>query len=632
MEAQFLDHYNRELGYLRGLGGEFAKEYPAVAGRLGLDEFSCADPYVERLLEGFAFLAARVHRRLDAEFPRLTGGLLESIYPHYTRPIPAAAIVALKPDPDEGALAAGYRLPKGTKLRGPSNQRSPTPVRFETTSELDLWPLELTNVELLDRESSGGQVLPSAMHQANVKSCLRITLATTAGLSISALQMDRLSIHVRGGEVAHRLFELLSTRTEAVTAGHGEDSEYRNLGKASIIPGGFDATDSLLPAEPRSFSGYRLLQEYFLLPEKFLFFDITGLKSATTLVDGKELHILIGLSESDQDLVGRLRSDHLALHCVPAVNLFKKRADRIQISDTNHEHQLLVDRSRPMDFEIWSVDQLHGHGKTPQQEIEFLPLYAPPTQTANRRDHAAYYTLERKPRLASIQQRELGHRSPYLGTEVFVTLTDSNERPSRHQIRQLSSTVHCTNRDLALLKPHGGWNTAFTMEGPGPVIEVACLTGPTPPRSPLTMADGEQCWRLINHLQTNLLSLSGLPDQPADAVSSAALLREMLYLYCPQDAPATRRQVDGVVSVATNTVTRQLPFAGPIVHGRGVSVELELDESAFEGTGAFLLASVVDRFMSQFVTLNSFTQTAFQTPTRGPVHRWPVRAGTSLLI
>jgi len=627
MEAQFLDHYNRELGYLRELGGEFASEYPAVAGRLGLDEFSCADPYVERMLEGFAFLAARVHRRLDAEFPKFTGGLLESIYPHYTRPIPSAAVVSFLPDPDEGSLASGYRLPRGTKLRGPCSNQSPTPCRFETTQDMELWPLHLVNAELMDRDDAARDPMPPAMNAGNVRSCLKITLQTTAGVPVSALQMDRLPIHLRGGEIAYQLLELLVAHSQQVFVNGGTQDRWISLGEDSLVAGGFSPDEALLPAEPRSFSGYRLLQELSLLPEKFLFVNLIGLGKAVTQVSGRRLEIVIGLDATDRELAARLRPDHLALHCVPAVNLFKKRADRIQISDTRPEHQLLVDRSRPMDFEIWSVEQLMGHGKTPQQEIEFLPLYAPPVHMAARLQHAAYFTSDRRPRRPSTNQRQFGHRTPYLGTEVFVTLTDSNEKPARHQIRQLSSTVYCTNRDLALIQPESGWLDALTLDGAGPVAAVKCLTGPTPPRPPLTREDGQTCWRLINHLQTNLLSLSEI-----DGKRSAALLREMLYLYCPDDAPTIRRQVDGVLSVATKTVTRQLPFPGPIVHGRGVQVDLELDESAFEGSGAFLLASVLEQFFAQYVTLNSFTQMSVRTPTRGPLHLWPVRTGTTPLI
>ena len=640
MEAQFLDHYNRELGYLRELGSEFAQEYPAVAGRLGIDEFSCSDPFVERLLEGFAFLAARVHRRIDSEFPQFTRGLLESIYPHYTRPIPAAAIVCMRPSPDEGSLVDGYRLPRGTRLQGPTSPQQPTPCRFETTQDLQLWPIRVADVALIQRGSAQGQPLPSSMSGERIRSGLRITLETTGGLPMSAVKLDRLSIHLRGGEVAHRLLELLVAHSASVAVGDPGSERWQHLDPSSVTAGGFEPDESMLPHEPRSFSGYRLLQEYFTLPEKFLFVSINGLRQAISAAAGNRVEIVIGFDANDRDLEGRIGREHVALHCVPSINLFKRRADRIQISDTQSEHQLLVDRSRPMDFEIWSIEQLFGHGKTPQQEIEFLPLYAPPAAMAARRQHAAYFTLDRRPRRPSANQRDYGHRSPYLGTEVFVTLTDSNQRPSRQLIRQLSSSVYCTNRDLPLLKPASGWRDALALDGAGPVESVECLTGPTPPRPPLTTEDGETCWRLVNHLTSNFLSLSDhratvspRADANPDADhAAAALLRQMLYLYCPEDLPAAKRQVDGILSLRHSTVTRQLPFEGPIVHGRGVHLELEMDESAFEGGGAFLLGSIIEQFAARFVSLNGFTQTSIRTPTRGPVHRWPVRTGTVSLV
>lgn len=633
MEAQFLDHYNRELSYLRELGTEFAQEYPSVAGRLGMGEFACADPYVERLLEGFAFLAARVHRRLDAEFPQFTRGLLESIYPHYTRPIPSAAMIAVHPDPDEGSLASGYRLPRGTRLSGPTSQSSPTPCRFETTQDIDLWPIRITGVELADRESAYRNPLPDVIDGGQAKSCLRLRLETTAGLQMSALDLDRLTLHLRGGEVAVELLEMLVAHTTQIAAGDPVSDQWSRLNVTELKAGGFASDEALLPDEPRSFSGYRLLQEYFLLPEKFLFVHLGGLGPAIKRTSDKQFEIVIGLDAPARDLVGRVSAVHFALHCVPAVNLFKRRADRVQISDASHEHHLVVDRSRPMDFEIWSVEELAGHGQTPQQEIEFLPLYATPAKTAARRQQSTFFTIDRRPRQPSANQREYGHRSNYLGSEVFVTLTDSRQQPARHLIRQLSSTVYCTNRDLPLIAPASGWRDAFKLDGPGPVAALECLSGPTVPRAPLTTDDGETCWRIVNHLNANLLSLAS-PTHNGEShdPSATALLREMLYLYCPTDLPATSRQVDGILSLRHEHVTRQLPFDGPIVHGRGVHVNIEFDELAFEGSGVFLLGSVLDQFMSRFVNLNGFTQTSIRTPVRGPVHRWPVRVGQGQLI
>lgn len=640
MEAQFLDHYNRELGYLRELGSEFAREYPAVAGRLGMDQFECADPFVERLLEGFAFLAARVHRRLDSEFPQLTRGLLQSLYPHYTRPIPAAAIVQFHPDPDEGSLVDGYRMERGSRLQGPTSNACPTPCRFETTADLDLWPVRIVDVELVERGTATQRPLPASLDSASIRSGLRITLETTGGIEMAAVRMDRLPIHLRGGEIAHELLELLVAHTTTIAVGQTGTQHWQPLAASAISAGGFAPEEAMLPHEPRSFSGYRLLQEYFLLPDKFLFVEIQGLSAAIAATQGTQLEIVIGFDTVKRELNGRLAKEHLALHCVPAINLFKKRGDRIQVSQAKFEHQLLVDRSRPMDFEIWSVEELHGHGKTATQEVEFLPLYAPPTNMAARQQHAAYYTLDRRPRQPSTNQREYGHRSPYLGTEVFVTLTDAAQTPSQLPIRQLSSTVYCSNRDLAMIKPSAGWRDAFTLDGPGPVASVTCLNGPTIPRLPMTTEDGETCWRLVNHLTSNFISLCDRTRQQASSHeeaeppgrTAAALLRQMLYLYCPADLPATRRQVDGILSVSNQAVTRQLPFAGPIVHGRGVHLEVELDEAAFEGGGAFLMGAVLDQFMARFVSLNSFTQTSVRTPARGHVHRWPVRTGTVAMI
>ncbi len=647
MEAQFLDHYNRELGYLRELGSEFAQQYPAVAGRLGLDEFACADPFVERLLEGFAFLAARVHRRLDAEFPEFTHGLLESVYPHYTRPIPAATLLSLQPDADEGSLSAGYRLSRGTQFLGPTSERQPTPCRFDSTEDLELWPIRLVDVSLTARDAADGRDVPDAMRGGPIRGCLRLTIETTAGLPLARLALERLKWHFRGGEVAHQLFELLLAHTRLIAVRGVEPvdspaperpSMWQLLGREALVAEGLDDRQPLLPHPPRSFSGYRLLQEYFLLPEKFLAASIGNLQPSLQAATGRRLEIVIGLDAIDRELAGRVGTEHLALHCVPAVNLFKRRADRVQVSDRRHDQHLLVDRSRPMDFEIWSIESLSGHGQAPDQEWEFLPLYAPPQSatprsgTSGQHRYSSYYTQHRRPRQPSENQRQYGHRSNYLGTEVFVTLTDSQQQPTIDRVRQLSSSVYCTNRDLVLLTPATGWRNALTLAGPGPVAKIECLVGPTRPRPSLASEDGERCWRLINHLTPNHLAFGGGTDANQDGYVGAAMLRETLTLYCVAEQPAQRRQVEGVVAVRHKPVTRQLPLAGPIVHGRGVEIDVEVDEAAFEGQTPFVLASILEQFFARHVTLNSFTQLSVRSQQRGLLHRWPVRMGTTPML
>ncbi|XZE52070.1 type VI secretion system baseplate subunit TssF [Planctomycetaceae bacterium SH139] len=645
MEAQFLEHYNRELSYLRELGGEFARQYPGVAGRLGMDEVQCSDPFVERLLEGFAFLAARVHRRLDGEFPEFTHSMLESIYPHYTRPIPAAMLVRFFPDKDEGSLVDGYLLPRGTSLLGPTSQHQTTPCRFDTTEDVSLWPLTICETSYVSRDAAYGRDVPDGMVASQARSYLRIVLRTTAGIPLQALALDQLKLQLLGGEVGYRLYEMLTTRaccvavrggtslaSDSNAAPQSETTPWCSLKVDQLAAAGFDAASAMLPAEPRSFSGYQLINEYFLLPEKFSAVTITGLQPAIRAAQGNELEILIGFTEHDALLAARLSAEHLALHCVPAVNLFRRRADRVQISPDKFEHQLLVDRSRPLDFEIWSVEQLYGHGETPRDEFDFLPLYAPPnarqaTTVGAARRFQNYYTCSRRPRQPSANQRQYGHRSDYLGSELYVALTDSQRGVSQQRVRQLSSTVYCTNRDLALLTPEQGWRDALKMAGAGPVQAIECLTGPTRPRGSMSAGDGQRCWRLINHLTPNHLSFGCGTDRNQDGQVGAAMLREVLALYCQADQPSHSRQVDGILAVKQQAVTRQLPFGGPIVHGRGVEIELTLDDQAFEGGSCVILAAVLEQFLSRFANFNSFTQLALNSPRNGRVFRWPVRLG-----
>ncbi len=623
MDALFLDHYDRELAYLRELGGEFATEYPKIAGRLGMDEFSCADPFVERLLEGFAFMAARVQRRLDTEFPQLTRALLDTVFPHYARPVPSAGIFQFVPDIDSSSLAAGYTVPKGTRLIADLATGQQTPCRFDTTSDVQLWPIRITEAEYFTRENAVGYPLPRDFHTTGLRSGLRFNIESLGGLKLQDIQLDFLRIHLRGGVVAQSLYEMLIAHTQLASIGTG-GGRWSHLPRPAVRPQGFDESDSLLPHEPRSFSGYRLLQDYFLLPEKFLFVDIAGLQSTLAQAEGYQCKVVIGFDDLDTTLVGRVSNEHLALHCAPAVNLFRRRADRIHIEHPHSEHHLTIDRSRPLDFEVWSIENVTGHATNSGLEVPYLPLYAPPDFDAQRQRHATYYTLERRARTSSAGANS--RRSFYPGSEVFLTLTDSHQAPFRHQVQQLSSIVYCTNRDLPLMPPEQGWREAFKAEASGPIQQVFCISGPTPPAPPLVGDDGETAWRLISHLTPNYLSLQD------NASGGAAMLREMLMLYCAPDSLSAQRQIEGLLSVQTKQIVRRLPIPGPITHGHGVQIELRCDEDAFEGGGVFLLGSVLEQFFARYVSINSFTETALTSVKRGPVHRWPVRLGNQPLL
>ncbi|MCP4002159.1 MAG: type VI secretion system baseplate subunit TssF, partial [Gammaproteobacteria bacterium] len=358
---------------------------------------------------------------------------------------------------------------------------------------------------------------------------------------------------------------------------------------------------------------------YFSLPERFLFIELTGLNPALQKLDDDLLEIIILLDEARPALNRLIDKHSFALNCTPAINLFEKRADRIHLDHKNHEHHLLVDRTRPRDYEVYSVKSLTGYGSGSASEQSFRPLYSS-TNSVSATDNSGYYTVRRQPAMAgSTSSAKHGLRSDYHGSEMYLALVDANEAPYRSDLKQLGALVLCTNRDLPQYISPGQGKTDFTLEINAPVNSARCIAGPTAPKA--SYPEGEYCWRLINHLSTNYLTLQD-NDQGAEA------LRQLLSLYGDFSEAGLQQEIEGLVSVSSRHVVRRLPVEGPMAFGRGVEITLSLDESFYKGSSAFLFSGVMERFLRKYASINSFTQTVVKTRERGEIMRWPMRLGS----
>jgi type VI secretion system protein ImpG len=622
MNPRFLRYYSQELQHLREMGGEFAQDYPKIAGRLGLDSFECADPYVERLLEGFSFLAARVQMKIDAEFPRFTQHLSELVYPQFLAPTPSMAVVQMQPDLSNPALQKGFVVKRGSAMRSLLGKDDNTACEYRSAQDLTLWPVELVEARFVTiAGAEGGISCPPA-----VKAGIRLRLRTTAA-SFRELPLDRLCLHLRGADAMPvRIYELLLGSTEGVlvTPVGRPAAWHRLLPKTCLQPRGFAEEDALLPGRGRTFAGYRLLQEYFAFPQRYQFVDLTGLQAALRHCADKEVELTVLLNRADPQLEKSLDSRHFALHCTPVINLFERRADRINLTGEQLEYHVLVDRTRPMDYEVFQVESVTGYGSGPGSEQPFRPFYTARDLGAPGQDQA-YFQVRREQRVLSQRQRRDGPRSSYIGSETFIAIVDAGRAPYSSDLRQLGLTVWCTNRDLPLSMPLGNGKTDFILDAGAPVLAVRCVAGPSQPQP--SFAEGSAAWRLLNHLSLNYLSLLD-----TDPVQGAVALREMLALYChPADAYG-QRQVEGVRSISSRPVTRRMPSPGPITFGRGIEISVTLDDAAFEGSGAFLLGAVLAEFFAEYVSINSFTETVVRTPTRGAIMRWPAKGGTCAIL
>lgn len=625
MDPRLLEYYERELRYIREIGGEFASQFPKIAGRLGIDSFECADPYVERLLEAFAFLAARVQLKVDSQFPQLTQYLLESIYPHYLAPTPSMAVVKLIPNLREGSLSGGFVVPRGTALRGHLGKKQITACEYRTAHEVTLWPLEIVKAEYA---VSGAELSDVKVKGAkSTKAKLTLHLRTTAGLTFSQLALQSIPLFICGNdEIAVRIYEqLVSSATALLARPKERPSPWSQVidEEDFIRPLGFDDDQALLPYGPRSFQGYRLLHEYFAFSSRFLFVEFRHLAPVVTRCTGSDLELIVLFDKVDMPLEGLIDASRFALFCSPIINLFPRKADRIQLSDMQHEYHVVPDRTRPMDLEVHTVAKVVGTGSHAESEQEFRPLYAS-DEYRDLKNQTAYYAINRKPRVLSSRQRVQGTRTSYIGSEVFLSLVDAEEGPFRTQLKQLAVNLLCTNRDLPLHMVVGQSTTDFTVQSGAPVEAVRCIAGPTAPRPSFIHSrdHGSVAWRLINHLSLNYLSLTDSDDK-----QGAAGLRELLMLYSDLSDSPSKILISGVRSVKSKSITRPLPVAGPISFGRGVEVILTCDESAFAGTGAFLLGAVLEKFFAKYVSINSFTETVLKTVQRGEIKRWPVRIG-----
>lgn len=626
---RLLRYYSQELQHLREVGGEFAAQYPKIAGRLGLEGFDCADPYVERLLEGFSFLAARVQMKIDAEFPRFTQHLSEIVYPHFLAPTPSMAVVQLQPDLSNPALNAGYKVPRGAGMRSVLGKDDVTACEYRSAHALTLWPIELAEARFF---TIGGSIAGAdCALPAQVKAGLRLRLRTTNGAPFNTLALDELVLHLRGADdLPGRILEKLLGSVEGMLvlprpAGGSKPAWHRLLPKTALQPRGFHEDDALLPSGQRSFQGYRLLQEYFAFAQRFMFVELGGLGPAVRACAERELEIVILLNRGDARLEQTLDATHFALNCTPVVNLFRRRADRINLSGDQYEYHVLVDRTRPMDFEVHQVESVTGYGSGADAEQAFHPLYSARDLDQAAAPQQAFYQLRREPRVVSQRQRTRGPRSSYVGSETFLAIVDAAEAPYRHNLRQLGLVVWCTNRDLPLAMPLGVGKTDFVLDDGGPVHAVRVLGGPSQPLP--SFAEGSMAWRLINQLSLNYLSLvDSDPDQGAHA------LRELLALYCHPLDVSSQRQVEGVRSVSSRPVTRRMPTPGPITFGRGLEITVTMDDGAFEGAGAFVLGGVLSHFFAQYVSINAFTETVIRTVARGEIMRWPAKGGACAIL
>ena len=613
MRDELLLYYERELTFLRQMGVEFADKYPKIASRLSLEPDKCEDPHVERLLEAFAFLAARVHLKIDDEFPEITEALLSIIYPHFIRPVPSMTIADFRVNPEQGQIGGGLKIPRGSVLS--SRPVGGVPCKFRTCYDTYVWPLSVVAAEWKTPDR-----LQPAIKAPEAAAALRVELKCWPDITFEKLHPDPLRFFLNGESgLIHTLYELLCSRcTQILVRDPTPGSRVRPvaLRPEALRPVGFAEDEGMLPYPRRSFTGYRLLHEYFTFPDKFFFLDLTGLEAALAggFKDRAELIFLIApfeLADRRQALELGVTQKTFQTSCAPAVNLFEQTAEPILLTQRRFDYPIVPDIRRPNATEIFSVEEVVSVRPDSQEPVRFEPFYSFRHGLAGSRGQVFW--------MAS--RRASGRRDDD-GTEMFLSLVDLDQRPVAPDVDSLTVRLTSTNRDLPSRLPFGAESGDFELESGAPVHSIMALRKPTPALRPPT--GKSSLWRLVSHLSLNYLSLVS---------EGREAFQEILKLYNFTNSSYSVKQIEGIADLKSRPQFARIVSENGITFARGTRVEMELDEENFVGGGAYLFASVIEHFLGLYVSLASFSQLSVSTRQRKEVLKlWPPRAGSRILL
>jgi type VI secretion system protein ImpG len=612
MRDDLLLYYERELTYIRQMAAGFAERYPKIASRLVLEENKCEDPHVERLLEGFAFLAARVHLKIDDEFPELTEAILSIVYPHLIEPIPSMSIAEIELDPTKGKLDKGLKIPKGTLLY--SRPVSGVPCKFQTCYDLMLYPVSVSSAEFCTPDR-----LRPIVKAPEAQYAVPLRFSAPPDIEVAKLDMDVLHFHLNGeGAFVHSLYEALSARTVRILVRNPKDPRQPavELPVSALRPMGFEKDEGVLNYPGRSFLGYRLLQEFFAFPEKFFFFELKGLAEVLGPSYQNEFEVIFLISRMESDearvrLETNVNASVFRTTATPIINLFPQTCEPILLDHKRAEYPIVPDVRRQSALEIHSILEVHSVDHDQQTMHTYEPFYSI-RHAQQQRKQNTFYIASRRP----------SNRPNDEGTDLDLSLVDLSFRPVHPKVDSVTVKTLCTNRDLPARLPFGSETGDFELEISGPIKRIMALRKPTATVRPPIGTN--LYWRLISHLSLNYLSII---EEGRDA------LQQILNLYNFGGAPYAERMIRGLTELTSKRKFARLVSDEGIAFARGFEVNITFDEEQFVGGGVYLFAAVLERFLANYASLNSFTQLTARTIQRKePLRQWPPRAGQKILI
>ena len=576
-------YFQDELAYLRDIGAEFARENPRLAPYLSRDS---RDPDVERLLEGFAFLTGRLREKLDDELPEVAHSLIELVWPNYLRPVPAMTVIefSLIPGADAGAP-----VERGTMVA--SSPVGGTTCQFRTAYDVRCLPLSVSGVEADSTPGSGRLTVRLQLHD---------------GADPARVDGDRLRLFIDGGadpEIARDLYRAMIRHLRSIEIASGGSGFA--LDPDAVSPVGFGADEAVLPYPPNAFAGFRLLQEYFAFPEKYMFVDIE-IGDRLRALHGRRIEMRFEFSRP-LDRGEAAGKDTVRVNCTPAVNVFEDHGEPINLNHRKSEYRI-----RPMGLgnrqvEVYGVERVAGWVRGRGEQVEYRPFASHRPIGGDGRGEV-YYRIRRRAAVAS------------QAVDAYISFVDTESRTVPMAVETVSTELTCTNGRApealaigSIDQPTASSPTFATFRNP---VRVSAQTPPP--------IDSDLLWVLISNLALNYGSLANAPAM--GRVLSTYNVRAQVD---EQERRRMELMLQGIQSVRTEPM--DWIRAGSVL--RGVRFLLSVEESKLGGDAElFLFGTVFDRFLDLYSDINSVHQLVIQGVERNVRYQWNVRAGRKPIL
>lgn len=574
-------YFDAEMRLLNEAAVEFAQAYPEQASMLNITEIRDRDPYIERLLEGMAYLTAQIRSRIDDDVPEICQTLLSQMWPQFTRPFPSSTVIEFKSKLNQ--LQMPHEFPKGTVALSNSVGKEHTICEYRTTAPVILNPLSISHAGM-EELSNGGMLF-------------KLDFEINAGATTDQLRLDTLPIYLHGyPALTLDLWHALTTTTREVSIRYAcakGDQIQRLGGQPLVLPTHMDLESSILPRSGRSFAGNHLLHEYFCFREKFLFITLLGLNKVHWPAGCKKFSLEIKVSSL---LPGDYRIDGntFRLHCAPAVNLFPSLSDPVRVDHRRSEYRMFADAKKRESVLIYSVDDVEGIGYTSGNRYEYQSIHS----LSHRADKQRHYHVQS-------QDRGLGQE------DTFISVGGTSEfEPETLGCRIMAYNGHYPRRYLqeGSIRVSGKEFPSFA--------ELVNITRPTPTYMPPN--NDEYRWGFVAHLGLNYSSLTDLDT-----------LKRLLHLYEWTGRKDNQRKIDGIKEVALELY--QELHKGALM--RGMQITLTIHEGNFSSISDIaMFGQILHSFFTMYANINTIVRSRVLCHPSGKELIWePVLGETSLM-